>query len=201
MHSCTVGWVDFGLFYFEIYVKFCVFWDSWSLYCEKQNFGPLYSAWPKMFWPTVEWSLGQNTFFVYFRYFWRVCNKPQGYFCPSSNINPHYWTVQYWKAWRPDRWKKRCINLAKKPIGAAHLWNLIRTTKLRVLRFTFNWFLKGDRLTKKNQFKERVSKNFLFWDREKKITDNSLWATTLMPSCKVILNSAYHGVCTCCCVW
>jgi hypothetical protein len=37
-------------------------------------------------------SLGQNTFFVYFRYFLKVGNKLQGYFCPSSNINPPYYT-------------------------------------------------------------------------------------------------------------
>jgi hypothetical protein len=43
-----------------------------------------------MFRPTMKRSLGQNTFFIYFRYFWKVCNKPQGYFCPSSNINPPY---------------------------------------------------------------------------------------------------------------
>jgi hypothetical protein len=36
-------------------------------------------------------SLGQNTFFVYFHYFLKVCNKPQGHFCPSSNINPPYY--------------------------------------------------------------------------------------------------------------
>jgi hypothetical protein len=29
-----------------------------------------------------------KTLFVYFHYFWKVCNKPLGYFCPSSNINP-----------------------------------------------------------------------------------------------------------------
>jgi hypothetical protein len=39
--------------------------------------------------------------------------------------------------------------------------------------------LNGKPVTKKSQFKERVSKNFLFWDREKNNTDNSLWATTL----------------------
>jgi hypothetical protein len=39
--------------------------------------------------------------------------------------------------------------------------------------------LKGKPVTKKSQFKERVCKNFLFWDREKNNTDNSLWATTL----------------------
>jgi hypothetical protein len=40
-------------------------------------------------------SLDQNTFFVYFRYFRKVGNKLQGYFCPSSNINPPYCTVHY----------------------------------------------------------------------------------------------------------
>jgi hypothetical protein len=39
--------------------------------------------------------------------------------------------------------------------------------------------LNGKPVTKKSLFKERVSKNFLFWDREKNNTDNSLWATTL----------------------
>jgi hypothetical protein len=42
---------------------------------KKKIVGPLYSAWPKMYWPTMKESMGQNT-------------KPQGYFCPSSNINP-----------------------------------------------------------------------------------------------------------------
>jgi hypothetical protein len=35
--------------------------------------------------------------------------------------------------------------------------------------------LNGKPVTKKSQFKERVSKNFLFWDREKKITQTTLY--------------------------
>jgi hypothetical protein len=42
-------------------------------------------------------SLSQNTFFVYFCYFWKVYNKPQGYSCPSSNINPPYFACAAWK--------------------------------------------------------------------------------------------------------
>jgi hypothetical protein len=64
-----------------------------------------------MFWPMMKLSLGQNTFFVYFRYIWKVGYKPQGYFCTSSNINPPYCTlymvqtvdyaelVYYWSLW------------------------------------------------------------------------------------------------------
>jgi hypothetical protein len=36
---------------------------------------------------------GSKHFFHFFCYFWKVCNKPQGYFSPSSNINPPYCTV------------------------------------------------------------------------------------------------------------
>jgi hypothetical protein len=46
---------------------------------------------------------------------------------------------QHWKAWRPDRWKKRYVTLAKKPTGAAHLWNLIRTTKPRIFLIHEIW--------------------------------------------------------------
>jgi hypothetical protein len=91
------------VYVFEIYVKSCFFWYPLSLcfwnlrkillllipmksILWKQIFGPLYSAWPKMFWPTMKRSLAPNTFFIYFRFFWKVGNKPQGYVCPSSNI-------------------------------------------------------------------------------------------------------------------
>jgi hypothetical protein len=46
-----------------------------------KNFGPLYSAWPKR-------SLGPKIFFCDFRYFWKVCNKPQGYFCWKCKKSP-----------------------------------------------------------------------------------------------------------------
>jgi hypothetical protein len=70
---------------FEIYVKFCIFWYPlpMSIHVVKKNFGPLYSGWPKMFWPTMKRSLGQNTFFVYFCYFWKVyVTNPRGTFVP-----------------------------------------------------------------------------------------------------------------------
>jgi hypothetical protein len=54
--------------------------------------------------------------------------------------------------WGPaaGRWKKRYIDLAKKPPGAAHLRNLIWTTKLRELRFISKQILKGSQSHKKN---------------------------------------------------
>jgi hypothetical protein len=41
----------------------------------------MYSAWPRKSWPMMKRSLGPKIFFWYFRYFWKVCNKNQGYFC------------------------------------------------------------------------------------------------------------------------
>jgi hypothetical protein len=39
------------------------------------------------------WGLTSTTSVDTFRYFWKVCNKPKRYFCPSSNINPPYCRV------------------------------------------------------------------------------------------------------------
>jgi hypothetical protein len=66
---------------FEIYVKFCVCWYPWSPYCERKKFGPLYtSEWLKM-----KRSQGQKVFCCcYFRYFWKVWNKSEEYFCWKS---------------------------------------------------------------------------------------------------------------------
>jgi hypothetical protein len=36
---------------------------------------------PKKLWPIMKRSLGQKNLFCYFRYFWKVYNKSQGYFC------------------------------------------------------------------------------------------------------------------------
>jgi hypothetical protein len=67
-----------------------------------KNFGPLYSAWPKKWWSMMKWSLGKNFFFCYFQYFWKVCNKSQGYYCwkckkspKSTNPTVYYIHVQY----------------------------------------------------------------------------------------------------------
>jgi hypothetical protein len=46
-----------------------------------KNVGPLYSALPKKSWPMMKRSLGQKNCFCYFRYFWKVWNKSQGYVC------------------------------------------------------------------------------------------------------------------------
>jgi hypothetical protein len=64
--------------------------------------------------------------------------------------------------------KKRYIDLAKKPTGAAHLRNLIWTTKLHELRFISKLILKGNQSHKKSQFKERVCKTFYFGIEKKK---------------------------------
>jgi hypothetical protein len=44
----------------------CLLIPMKSILWEQNLFGPLYSAWPKMFWPTMKRSLAQNTFFIYF---------------------------------------------------------------------------------------------------------------------------------------
>jgi hypothetical protein len=53
-----------------------------------QNFGPFNSAWPKKLGPMRKQSLGQTNLFCYFRYFWKVCNKSQGYFCSKCKKSP-----------------------------------------------------------------------------------------------------------------
>jgi hypothetical protein len=52
--------------------------------------------------------------------------------------------------------KSVILILQKKPTGVAHLRNLIRTTRLRILRITSKLIFKGKPVTKKSQFKERV---------------------------------------------
>jgi hypothetical protein len=44
--------------------------------------------------------------------------------------------------------------------------------------------LNGKPVTKKSQFKERVSKNFLFWDREKKHRQLSMGYHIKCPAAK-----------------
>jgi hypothetical protein len=121
----TVGWADFGLFYIfnkstpEIcYIpskstdnskkKFfdpvtsssaSAFGIFWSPYCEKNVWTSIQCMTQNVL-ANDEEVTGSKHYFIYFRYFWKVCNKPQGYFCPNSNINPPYSTVARWTDFR-----------------------------------------------------------------------------------------------------
>jgi hypothetical protein len=46
-----------------------------------QIFLPLYCEWPKLLWPMMKRSLGQNNLFFHFPYFLKVYNNPKGYAC------------------------------------------------------------------------------------------------------------------------
>jgi hypothetical protein len=83
------------VYIFEIYFKFCVFWYPWSPYCEKQNFDPYIVNDPKSCYQLLSVNWLKNFFFCYFRYFWSVCNKSQGYFCWNCKKVKNQPTLMY----------------------------------------------------------------------------------------------------------